>query len=259
MSRGFGGLISQEIFVMTETSTLTIGTVAMPRTRAPDWKYDWKLHAWALYWCIHIGIWGFWGWKESELFLGSVLAPNGPWWFDFAGHAWAGVLGSINDLYLYSRRRSGGLQEVRRDMGDLHLTKCVVADVALAGIVWEGIERIWDWLLQPNFATWAAKAQKDVVDNMIDLFTNPSFALATLLLFFMASAIFNRWIKKQANKDEELAAEIAEIAEKVDSLEGQLALCMRNLKQTKRELIVEYIRKRKGRIRMFLREGRKTE
>lgn len=223
------------------------------RTRAPDWKHDRILQGFILYWCIHIGVWGLWGWRESELFHDGKLSPNGPWWFDFAGHAWAGVVGAINDMYLYSRRREGGLQEVRYDLGDLHLTKGVVADVGLAGIAWEGLERIWDWLIQPNIVPWVARAQKDVVDNMIDLMTNPFFALLTLLCLFAGGAIFDRWIRKQASRDEQLAQNAVMLMNKIESLDAQLAELVLPLKETKRELIRQFIRKRRERFRAFLR------
>ena len=227
----------------------------MSQARAPDWKHDWILHGFILYWCIHIYVWGLWGWSESELFHNGKFSPNGPWWFDFAGHAWAGIVGAINDMYLYSRRREGGLQEVRYDLGDLHFTKGVVADVGLAGIVWEGLEFLWDWFIQPNVAPWAALAQKNVVDNMIDLVTNPFFALLTLLCLFAGSAIFNSWIRKQADRDEDLATKAVIIMNRIGSLEDRLTELVLSLKETKRELVQHYVKQRRERFRTFLRDA----
>lgn len=231
----------------------------MPNIRSPDKKPVWPLFAWGAYWIIHILVWGVWGWKESELFRNGTFSPNGPWWFDFAGHAWAGIMGAFNDLYLYSRSRRGGLQERRREMGDLQLTKCVVADVGLAGIGWEAIELLWDRLLQPNFAVWAAKAQKDIVDNVIDVVTNPAGALIGVLFAFAAIAVFNRWIKKKADEEETDALEIIRITEEIEACEDQLEEISRRLQRTQREFIIQHLRRRRERLRTFWKKIRKNK
>lgn len=197
---------------------------------------NWPSAAFALYWIVHIYIWGIWGWKESELF-------NDAWWFDTAGHALAGVVGALNLLYFY---KTYSLHGIFRFAGKRHLTKDIVSDVAISGIVWELIELLWDYNLQPNYFEWLAKAQKGVADTMFDLVTNPFAALLTLLFYFGSSVFYYNYIYPRIYPED---AKKAMMEEEIDEVLEML----KHMDQKVRTIQKEHLKRLLPTLKEFLR------
>lgn len=162
-------------------------------------KNKWPLIVFAVYWVIHIYIWLIWRWKNSELF-------DSAWFFDEAGHALFGIMGAFTLLYLY---RTYSLHGIFRFAGKKHLTKDIVEDIAIFGILWEFAELSWDLYLQPNYLDWLAKAQKGAADTVIDIIVNPLFALLALIVFFYCIRI-GKYIYKKIYPDDKNIADVEE-------------------------------------------------
>jgi len=137
----------------------------------------------AVAWIIFVYIWGIWNWKETELFKMT-------WWFDTAGHAVFGALGSLTLLYFYMP----------------YSAELVIAKITKWGIYWEAGELFYDYFIQPNFAGWLAQAQKGSADNIIDILT--TYFSARLAMF-----VYKHFYQKK-----EIEEEIDEIAERIEKI-----------------------------------------
>ncbi len=209
--------------------------------------YQWLKDKWppvvlAIYWGVHIYIWLIWGWKDTELF-------NSAWWFDEAGHALFGVTGALTLLYFY---RTYSLHGIFRFAGKKHLTKDIVEDVAIFGILWEFGEMIWDLYFQPNFIQ-LAMAQKGVIDTVIDLVVNPIFALITLVIYFSCARLYARIYERNYPDDKNTAAVEGEVEETLEML--------RYVSQKVRSLRKEHLKHLRPTLKEivhFFREGKKN-
>ena len=195
-------------------------------------KNRWPFVVFAIYWSIYIYIWGIWGWRDSELF-------DIAWWFDEAGHALGGIMGALTLLYLY---KTYSLHGIFRFAGKKHLTKDIIEDVAIFGILWELGELAWDLYLQPNYLFWLAKAQKGAADTIIDLITNPLFAFITLIIYFSCVRLSKYIYKKIYPGDENIAAAEEEVEEVLEIL-AYLSLKTRLLKKHQLKRLVPAIKK----------------
>lgn len=170
-------------------------------------KNKWQIIFFIIYWASHMYIWLIWGWKDSELF-------DSAWWFDETGHALAGIVGALTLLYLY---KTYSLHGIFRFAGNKHLTKDIVEDVALFGILWELNEMLWDLYFQPNFPQ-IALAQKGVIDTVIDLIVNPLFAFFTLIVYFSCVRLYARIYERVYPDDARAVVVGEEIKETLEAL-----------------------------------------
>jgi len=128
----------------------------------------------ALFNILFLLIWWRFSWgEEVELFK-----PG--WWFDAYGHAltgfgWAWIVLYWSKLYSPDNYVFDSKFRTARDV----IFKVIIGEIFL----WEiGVELLWDSQIQPNFASWMAKAQKGAADNMFDVaFTALAAALAMIL------------------------------------------------------------------------------
>ena len=127
-------------------------------------------------------IWGIWGWEGSELYESG-------WWFDALGHAVFGFSWAFIMLY-WLKRYFPETYIVTRKIVIAIVIPLVV--LAVGAIVWEGLERLWDEKIQPNYFPWLAKAQKGDVDTTLDnIFT--WLAANTAMLCWWGWRKFHEW------------------------------------------------------------------
>lgn len=163
-------------------------------------------------WCLFIYIWGVWRWNEAELF-------DAAWWFDTAGHAIFGFLGSFTFLYYYLNYSFHG--GFRLD-GQKILMQLVVGKVTQWAVIWEGVEMCHDFLIQVNFVDWLAKAQKGSADNTIDILTSYVFARIAMSLW----RAYEKYYKKYSDEIEqqEIEEEIEDITERIERVSELIRL-----------------------------------
>lgn len=101
------------------------------------------------------------------------------WWFDTLGHIVAGFGGALSLRYLI--RKYGAKGFFAFDEGRRFLAIIVEAWVIRLAILWEVIEFVWDVLGQPNMS-WMARAQKDLIDTMVDIIAAVFFAKIAMIL-----------------------------------------------------------------------------
>ena len=184
-------------------------------------KNRWPVAIFTIYWSIHVYIWLIWGWQKSELF-------NRAWWFDEWGHALFGIMGALTLLYLY---KTYSLHGIFRFAGKKHLTKDIVEDIAIFGIIWEIIELSWDLYLQPSYFDWLSKAQKGAADTVIDLIVNPLFALLALVICFFC-ARFYAYVYEKIYPDDE---NTADVEEKIEEALEMLKYLDKNVRLLRKE------------------------
>ncbi|MBI4119663.1 MAG: hypothetical protein HY456_02345 [Parcubacteria group bacterium] len=127
-------------------------------------------------------IWGWQGWRAVETF--------GPaWWFDEIGHAIFGLGYTFAVLYWIRTYAPAAYYTAPK----WFISVTTNAIMTMAGVIWEAIELLWDLWLQPNFAAWLAKAQKDSVDTTIDILVTAVFSTLALI----ARHVFLKWYESR--------------------------------------------------------------
>lgn len=148
---------------------------------------------------VFIILWG-WGWGEADIFERA-------WWFDTLGHVTAGFGGALALLHLLKNSALGGFFRIR---GKIFLMFAVVAIVAMIqSHGWEGLESVWDYILQPLFFPHLAKAQKNGLDTTIDnLMTTSAATLAMRCWWY-----YDRSMRHRETIEEEEIEEALELME----------------------------------------------
>ena len=79
----------------------------------------------------------------------------------------------------------------------------VVAKITLGEIVfWEFfVEFLWDMKIQPDYASWLAKAQKGAADNMLDIIFTMLAATAAMALWGFYGKIYKKFYPNEAEQD----------------------------------------------------------
>lgn len=134
--------------------------------------------AFAYIWGGGVGTWG-----ESELWSGG-------WFFNALGHFIFGAGMSFALLYW---------AQIYFPETYVWTSKFVIAFIIFAAVntletdLWEGFERLWDGVLQPNFFPQLDKMQKGPDDTTLDIIiTQLGCALA-----LMAWGIYRKWFAKK--------------------------------------------------------------
>ncbi|OGF74786.1 hypothetical protein A3E06_00250 [Candidatus Giovannonibacteria bacterium RIFCSPHIGHO2_12_FULL_44_42] len=119
-------------------------------------------------------VWGAHNWGDPALF------SNG-WWFDVLGHFIFGVGLSFVMLYwikLYA-------PESYILSGKLNIARQIIEDVTIIeAIFWEGFEMLWDLQIQPNYASWLARAQNSSADTTSDIIITSLGAIFAMFLWW---------------------------------------------------------------------------
>ncbi|MBI2039140.1 MAG: hypothetical protein HYT22_02600 [Candidatus Niyogibacteria bacterium] len=156
-----------------------------------------------LFWITYLYIWTQ-GWADSELF-------DSQWRFDAIGHAAGGFFGALSFLYLFRRYSVKGIFNIA---GGLFMSVSIIGIITISGVLWEAIELIWDWVLQPNYFEWLAKAQKNSADTTIDILFNTAFAAVAMLAATLFRVIYRRIYPDKSGKyeAEEILARIEHLS-----------------------------------------------
>lgn len=185
-------------------------------------------------WCLFIYIWGVWNWNEAELF-------DTTWWFDTAGHAIFGFLGSFTFLYYYLNYSFHG--GFRLD-GQKILIQLVVGKVTQWAVIWEGIEMCHDFLIQLNFVDWIAKSQKGSADNTIDILTSYVFARIVMSLYLAHEKYYKKRHSEEIEQ-EEIEEEIEDITERIERISELI-------RSKRRENLKNFLPRMKKAVKKFL-------
>jgi hypothetical protein len=143
-------------------------------------------------------IWGIWGWTESELWSKG-------WRFDLLGHAIFGFGAAYARLYLYLAYSAHGFFLFT---GQRHIRWDTVKTIALYGFFWEFFIELllWDNILQPNYFSNIATAQKGNIDTMLDMFANWGAASLAMTINALYNAGYEKKYPAEAEKQERESA-----------------------------------------------------
>ena len=188
----------------------------------------------AISWIVFVFIW-IGGWNDAVLF-------NAGWWFDTAGHAIFGFFGALMFYYLFRRYAIRGIFNIA---GPFFLALIIIAFVTCLGVVWEAIELSFDLFIQPSYADWLAKAQKNSVDTVLDILTNFGFSVVA-----MAIAAAYQMIHRRRYPDEFNHEEVEEIGARIEHL-------IRDLRERHHERSVSTRRELRSKIHRLTRHLRK--
>lgn len=142
---------------------------------------------------MFLWIWGHYSWgEETELFARG-------WWFDAFGHILSAFVWAFMVLY-WKRIYSPGAYIVTNRFD---LTFDIIAKVTLGEIVfWEFlIEFMWDIKIQPDYASWLAKAQKGAADNILDIVFTILAASAAMALWGLYGKFYKKFYPNEAEQD----------------------------------------------------------
>ena len=156
----------------------------------------------SVFWVLFFYVWGVIGWRDAALFSAG-------WWFDTAGHALYGIVGAFTLLHLYKTYSVHGAFYIT---GRKHLMKDIIADIGIGGILWEGLELLWDWHIQPDYLVWFAKAQKGAADTTIDILVNITGAAIAMLLYYCFDKTYE-WLYPNSIEETEIAETIEMLQE----------------------------------------------
>ena len=119
-------------------------------------------------------IWGIQNWSESALF-------SDRWWFDALGHFVFGV--GLSFTLLYWIRVYAPDSYILS--GKLNIARQIIEDVTfIEAIFWEGFEMLWDLQIQPNYASWLARAQNSSADTTSDIIITSLGAVFAMFLWW---------------------------------------------------------------------------
>lgn len=152
-----------------------------------------------IFWSLFAAIWGFWkvGGVAYEIF--------GPaWWFDEVGHALFGAILTVSLLILH-QTYSAIYPPLLRALGEGHLMRDIVGEVALGAVLWEAAELLHDLYVQISYSAWIARAQLNSVDTTLDIISAVLFAFLTLLAYEAAKKIYHR-LRSGESKEETVDA-----------------------------------------------------
>ena len=157
-------------------------------------------------WVLFTVIW-FWGWNDDAIF-------DSGWWFDAVGHALFGFLGALTFFYLFRRYAVRGIFNIA---GDFFLALIIVSVVTCFGVLWEAVELGYDLAIQPSFADWLVKAQKNSVDTTIDILENIGFSILAMLAAATYRALYRRRYPDESEQEE-----IEEMRAKIEHFSREL-------------------------------------
>ena len=152
-----------------------------------------------------MAIWGFWqlGGITYEIFSSA-------WWFDEIGHALFGAFLAITFLFFH-QNYSSAFPPLLRALGERHLIRDILGEVALGAILWEVAELLKDLYSQQNYSSWIVMAQLNSVDTTLDILSAVLFAILALLAYEAAKKLYHRLLHGDESREE--AADALEIFE----------------------------------------------
>lgn len=133
---------------------------------------------------------------------GNDLFGN-QWWFDTLGHSVAGFGGALALRYLIRKYAAKGFFAFEEGRRFLNLV--VEAWVMRLAILWEAFEFSWDMFGQ-QYLMWVARAQKDLIDTMVDILAAVFMAKVAILL----ASLYDNWYERRY-PDESEQEEIDEV------------------------------------------------
>ena len=158
-----------------------------------------------IFWSLFAALWGFWqlGGITYEIFSSA-------WWFDEIGHAIFGAVLAIS-LLLFHQNYSPTYPPLLRALGERHLMRDILGEVALGAMLWEAAELLKDLYSQQNYSSWIAKAQLNSVDTTLDIISAMLFAVLALFAYEAAKKLYHRLLHGDESREE--AADALEIFE----------------------------------------------
>lgn len=138
-----------------------------------------------IFWSLFAAIWGFWqvGGVAYEIFSPA-------WWFDETGHALFGAF-LVFSLLIFHQNYSTTYPPLLRALGEKHIMRDILGEVALGAILWEAAELLHDLYLQSNYSAWIARAQLNSVDTVLDIISAILFAILALFAYEAAKKIYH--------------------------------------------------------------------
>ncbi|MDP3947103.1 MAG: hypothetical protein Q8Q41_00210 [bacterium] len=156
-----------------------------------------------IFWSLFAAIWGFWATGTQY----EIFDPG--WFFDEAGHAFFGMALAISLLILH-QAYSSIYSPLLRSIGEGHVMRDIIGEVALGGIIWETAELLWDLYVQKNYPAWLNRAQLNSVDTTLDILIA---VLSAIILFFVYKGVKNIYYRLHGNESDEEAADAMKIIE----------------------------------------------
>lgn len=162
------------------------------------------------FWFAFAYVWLIWGWKDTNHLF------TAPWWFDTAGHALYGFMGSFTLLYFFQNYAAGG---IFRFTGRIFIAVVIASSVSLIGVFWEMTELFWDAWIQPGYLRWLGKAQSDSVDTSIDIIVNTLGAIFAMGMYGLYNFIFQKIHPEDDDifKTDELIEDIRHVSRKIQT------------------------------------------
>lgn len=191
-----------------------------------------KDYDWIIFWFLFL-MWGIADWQIAELFSRA-------WWIDGGRHLLFGFFGALTIYHLYRRNSPQGEFHSHNPRQQKYVREFVISRIMYLGIGWEILEAVWDRLLQPNWPSWLAQAQKGSLDNTIDIVFNLISAWLAMRLYY--------YLHKPALQNEEMiAAEIARINADIEKVNEEIS------RLHKEHLHKEHWKKLRPALKSFLR------
>lgn len=209
------------------------------------WLNDKKDLGWIVFWLLFILVWGIGNWQTLELF-------NLAWWIDGVGHAAFGFFGALTLHHFYRRHSPQGEFHSHNPRQQKYVREFVISRILYLGIGWEILEAIWDRLLQPDWFSWLAQAQKGSLDTTIDIAVNLIFAWLAMRFYYFY--YFN--LHKSALQSEEtIAVEIARINVDIEKVNMEISRLHQEHRRKLRPALKSFFRTTKS----FLKSLRESE
>lgn len=158
-----------------------------------------------IFWSLFAAVWGFWqvGGVTDTIFSST-------WWFDEIGHMIFGALLVISLLFLH-QNYSSAHPPLLRALGEGHLMRDILGEVALGAVLWEAAELLHDFYLTSNYSTWIVRAQLNSVDTTLDIISALLFAVLMFFVYEAAKKLYHRM--RHGDESREEAADALEILE----------------------------------------------
>lgn len=138
-----------------------------------------------IFWSLFAAIWGFWQMDRMAYDIFSSF-----WWFDEIGHALFGAF-LVFSLLIFHQNYSTAYPPLLRALGEKHLMRDILGEVALGAILWEAAELLKDFYSQKNYSVWIARAQLNSVDTVLDIIIAVLFAILALFVYESTKKLYH--------------------------------------------------------------------
>lgn len=148
-----------------------------------------------VFWSLFAAIWGFWSMDRTAFDIFSSA-----WWFDEIGHMLFGAF-LVFSLLIFHQNYSTVYSPLIKALGEKHLMRDILGEVALGAILWEAAELAKDFYSRKNYSAWIMRAQLNSVDTVLDIISAVIFAILALLTY-EAARKFYHYLRLHDESDE---------------------------------------------------------